>query len=314
MATTLAKVGHSYDGPKFTVNDLIKAPKRVPNLVRDFVRDADISKWLLRTGPVADGGAVVYDEYVTFYSSPNQGEIVAEFGEIPMGILPTRTSIVKATTKKGLGLKISKEMETRNDVGRVQDEIRGIRNAMVRTKELAFFAAINNSSHLTVAGGAWSGSTTTIRSDIAEAMYLIASQEPTGSADEEKIGYEADTLIIHPAVESLFIDNSEVNEVFAGSPLASEQLRYTGKMPRKFMSLDVVKSWRAPLTTPIVCQRNAMGFVSSEWPLNGTPMKYDESTQSYTSYFTYRDLVAIDNPKAVAYISTTPTITEPTGA
>lgn len=312
MATSTVNVSHSYDGPKWTVNDLIKKPTMVPNIVRDFVRDSDISEWLLRNGPTAAGGAVVFEEHLALYPSPNLGEVVAEFAEIPGVETPMRTLITRATTKRGLHLKFSDEMVSRNDVGRVQDEIRMVRNAMVRTKENVFFNAIStNTETIDVVGGAWTGLDTTIRSDIAEAMYMIASQEPLNAVDEEKLGYEADTLIIHPAYESLFIDNDEINRIFAGSPLASEQLRYTGKMPKKFMSLDVMKSWRCPLATPIVCQRKAMGFISNEWPLRGTPLRHDEDNQTWRTNFSYRDLVAIDNPKAVALITVTPPITEP---
>jgi hypothetical protein len=303
---SVAKVGHSYDGAKWTVNDLVKAPARVPNIVRDFVKDADISQWLLRPGPTAVGGAVVFEENLVQYAN-DDAEIVAEFGEIPMTNSPMRTQITRATVKRGLGLKISEEMRTRNDVGRVADEIRMVKNKIVRGKDRIFFNAImaadvNLVAASNVTGGWVSGANTGIIKDIASAMYAIANQAPAGAAENEKLGYEADTLIIHPSYEYLLIDNAEIAAIFAGSPLASESLRYTGKMPKKFMNLDVLKSWSVPLTTAVVCQRKAMGFISDEWPLTGSPMKFDESTDSYHTYFRYRNLVAIDNPKAVAFI------------
>lgn len=236
MAETV-QVGHSFDGAKYTVSDLVKAPRRVPNLVRDLVKDQDISQWLLREGPTAVGGSVVFEENLALYAN-NDSEIVAEFGEIPMTTSPMRTLITRATTKRGLGLKISKEMETRNDVGRVNDEIRMVRDRIVRTRDNVFFNAIMNADviDLFAGGGAdatnptgiggWLGANSTIVSDLAEAMYQISSQAPTGAQDNEKLGYTADTLIIHPAMASAFIDNEEVNRIFAGSPLASEQLRY----------------------------------------------------------------------------------------
>ena len=46
-----------------------------------------------------------------------------------------------------------------------------------------------------------------------------------------------------------------------------------------------------------------MGFISKEWPLRGTPLKFNEADDTYTTYFRYRDLVAVDNPKAVAKIT-----------
>lgn len=312
----IVQVGHSYDGSKYTVSDLVKAPRRVPNLVRELVKDQDISQWLLRPGPTAVGGSVVFEENLALYAN-DDSEVVAEFAEIPMTTSPMRTLITRATTKRGLGLKISKEMETRNDIGRVNDEIRMVRDRIIRTRERIFFNAITTHPDVIdlVSGGTgpapgnpvgiggWLGSTSTIVSDLAEAMYQISTQAPQGAMENEKLGFQADTLIIHPAMASAFIDNEEVNRIFAGSPLASQQLRYTGKMPKQFLNLDVLKSWSCPIDTAIVCQRRYMGFISQEWPLNGSPLKYNEADQTYATYFSYRDLVAIDNPKAVCFIN-----------
>jgi hypothetical protein len=308
---TVVRVGHSYDGAKWTVNQLLKQPKRVPNLVENMVRDSNIAEWLLRQGPTADGGSVVYGETVALYAS-HDGEIVAEYAEIPGVETPVRTEITRATTKRGVHLKISKEMETRNDVGRVQDEMRMVRDTLVNTRDKVFFQAVINhpsaqtfvATNAAVAGG-WLGTAASvgIRKDIARAMFLISSVSATGAQLSETLNYQADTLIVHPATVSAFIDSNEVNSIFAGSPLASESLRYTGVMPKKFMSLDVMTSFRCPVDLAIVCQRNVMGFISKEWPLSGTPMRYDEDTQTYRSNFSYRDLVAIDNPKSVCFIT-----------
>lgn len=305
MATVT--VGHSYDGTKWTVNELVKAPTRVPNLVKEMVKDANISEWLLRDGPTAAGGAVEYEETVALYAS-HDGEIVAEFAEIPGVETPMRTRLTRATTKRGVHLKISKEMETRNDVGRVKDEIRMVRDTLVNTRDKVLFNAVMTHPSVQTlpagnASGGWLSGTTSIVSDIAEGMYMISSVGVTGAQLSETLNYRPDSLIIHPAIASGLIDNPEVNNIFAGSPLASEQLRYTGKMPKKFMGLDILTSFRCPLDTAIMCQRNIMGFISKEWPLNGSPMKYNEDEQTYRTNFTYRDLVAIDNPKAVLFIT-----------
>jgi hypothetical protein len=305
MVDTIA-VGHSYDGSKYTVNDLIKAPKRVPNLVRSLVQDNDISPWMLRTGPTADGGAVVFEENVALYAR-DDAEVVAEFGEIPMTSSDMTVPTSRATTKRGLGLKISKEMVTRNDTGRVQEEIRKVRDKIVRGRERRFFQTImaadaNLVPASNVTGGWLSGANTGIIKDLTTAMYAITNQAPQGALENEKLGYTPDTLVIHPSYQYSLIDNAELNNIFAGSPLASQQLRYTGKLPKKFLNLDVLMSWSVPVTTAIVAQRKALGFISTEWPLNGSPLEYERSTESYTTYFSYRDVVVIDNPKAVAFI------------
>ena len=308
--TSPVRVGSSYDGPKWTVSQLVKSPTKVPNLIRTLVKDNLLADNLLRKGPNAAGGSVVYEQQVAMYAA-NGAEIVAEFGEIPMTESPMTIPVTAATTKRGLGFKISKEMETRNDVGRVADEMRMVKNAFQVTWDKVFTNAVTQNpgiltavaSNLASGGWAGTGASAGIRKDIANAIYTIQSQQPTGAQNMDRLGYEPDTLIIHPSMVALFIDSNEVNSVFLGSPLASESLRYTGKMPKKFLTLDVVTNWRMSPNWAVVCQRNAMGFISDEWPLDVTPLRYNEDTQTYRSNITRRSVLAIDNPKSIILIN-----------
>lgn len=308
--TSPVRIGSSYDGPSWTVSQLVKAPTKVPNLIRNMVQDNILADWVLRKGPTADAGAVVYEQQVALYAA-NGAEIVAEFGEIPGVETPMTIPVTAATTKRGLALKISKEMETRNDVGRVADELRMIRNAFSITWDKIFINAITqNPGILTavasnLAGGGWAGTGATagIRKDIANGVYTVQSQQALGAQNMDRIGYQPNTMVIHPSMAALFIDSNEVNQVFQGSPLASEQLRYTGLMPKKFMNLDVMTSWRVSPNWALIFERNTMGFISDEWPLNVSPLKYDEDTQTYRSNITRRSLVAIDNPKSIILVN-----------
>lgn len=297
-------LGLSYDGPKWTVNQLIKNPVFVPNTIMKMVKDANIADWLLRNGPTASGGSVSFEETVALYAE-TEGEIVAEFGEYPGTSASVSTPGVRSTTKRGVHFKISEEMRTRNDTGRVADEMRKVRDTLVNGRDKALInAVLANTNVQTMATGSsiWNSASTTIISDIAAAMYMISSVPASGAEYSETLNYTPDTLIIHPSYTPIFIDNDKINNIFAGSPLADQQLRYTGKLPKKFMTLDVMTSFRIPNTMAIVCQRGAMGFISTEWPLSGTPLRKDEDTDSYRSNFRYRDVMVVDNPKAVVQI------------
>lgn len=297
--------GLSYDGPRWTVNQLIKNPTWVPNTIMKMVNDSNIADWLLRKGPVADSGSVAFEETVALYAN-SEGETVAEFGEYPGAAASVSTPGVRSTTKKGVHFQISEEMLTRNDTGRVADEMEKVRATLVNGRDKAFINAIlanpNVLTHATT-GTQWNSASTTILSDIAQAMYNISSQDVSGAQYSEKIGYQADTLIIHPSYQVQFMDNDEINNVFAGSPMADQQLRYTGKLPKKLLTLDVMTSWRCPIDKAIVAQRGAMGFISVEWPLSGTPLRKREDNDSYRSNFRYRDVMVVDNPKAVCFIT-----------
>jgi len=315
----MAVVGttHSYDGPKWTVNQLVKNPVWVPNTIAKMVEDSNIAEHLLRTGPTAVGGAVSFEETLALYAG-SEGEIVAEYGEYPMTEIPSRTPVVRATTKRGVGFRISEEIRTRNDTGRVQDQMRMTRDTLVNGRDKVFFDAVMNHTgvHATAAAAVtgtpsdavngWYSQTAAnskIKEDISRAIFRIASQGVTGAQYSEKLGYKADTLIVHPQVASMLLFSPEVAEVFEHSLPAEKTISFSGLMPTKFLTLDVFTSWRCPSSVAIVCQRKAMGFISKEWPLRGTPLKFNEADDTYTSYFRYRDLVAVDNPKAVAKIT-----------
>jgi hypothetical protein len=159
MVAVIQRVGHSYDSPQWSVSQMMKRPTLVPGMVVQGVKDNLIADLLLRQGPSAPGGAVQYQEQVTF-SSARDAEIIAEFGEIPTTQSDIAMPVVAATQKRGLGLKVSKEMETRNDVGRVAQEVALARDAMIRSWNRVFFLAVYRSSVLTMnasrqATGGW---------------------------------------------------------------------------------------------------------------------------------------------------------------
>lgn len=299
------RFGASDDGPRLTVAEYMKSPTRIRNLVLDMADQMFIGDALLRKGPSAVSGAVVYRESESLYSDEDEAQIISEFGEIPgaeisMGVLRSAR-----TTKRGLAVKVSQEMRDRNDVGVLEDNMRKVRNTITRTWDGVFMNAIfNNPNVNTVTSDGWldGGTATRIRRNIADASYEINSAYQ-GDNEDNNFGFEPDVLILHPAITSEFLDNDEVNKVFAGGDIADENLRYTGKMPRKFFGLNVLKSWQVPKDTAIVMQRNIAGFISDERPLNGTPLYEDRPRETWRSDFVRSSVVGLDNPQAVTLIT-----------
>lgn len=312
----IQRVGHSYDSPQWTVSQMMKRPTLVPGMVVQAVKDNLIADLLLRQGPSAPGGAVQYQEQVAF-SSARSAEIIAEFGEIPTTQSDVSMPVVAATQKRGLGLKVSKEMETRNDTGRVAQEVALARDAMIRSWNAVFFLAVYRASILTMnasrqATGGWTtdvvpsaGLTPTagIRRDIAQAQYLMSNQQIQGAVGNDRYGFEPDTLVIHPSVVPLLLDSEELNKVYMNSPATTISPRFTMKLDRQFAGLDVVKSWEILPNHALVLKRKTLGFISEEWPLYGSPMEYTQREQTYSTYFTRRALNAIDTPKSAVLIN-----------
>ena|SRR6476661_5875710 len=312
----IQRVGHSYDSPQWTVSQMMKRPTLVPGMVVQAVKDNLIADLLLRKGPDAPGGAVQYQEQVAF-AAARSAEIIAEFGEIPTTQSDVSMPVVAATQKRGLGLKVSKEMETRNDTGRVAQEVALARDSMIRTWNAVFFLAVYRSSMLTMnasrqATGGWAtdvvpsaGLTPTagIRKDLANAQYLMANQQIQGAVGNDRYGFVPDTMVVHPSLMPILLDSEEVNKVFMNSPSTDISPRFTMRYPTKFGILDIVQSWEILPNHCLVTKRNTLGFVSEEWPLAGSPMEYTQRDQTYATYFTRRALNAIDTPKAAVLIN-----------
>lgn len=312
MPQTVVRVGHSYDGPQWTVAQMVKNPTRIPNITVAAVKDNLIADLLLRKGAAAPGGAVQFEEKVIF-TSDREAEIIAEFGEIPTTQSGVTLPAMAMTQKRGIGVKISKEMETRNDVGRVSEEIGLARDEMVNAWNRVFFTAVTTNPNVltraaTNAGqGGWfdtDPSMSKIRRDIAQVQLQMANQNVQGAYLNDKYGFKPDTMIIHPTLGAEFVDNEEVNKIFMNSPATTISPRFQLRHPQKFgQTLDIIESWEANPDQVIFTQRNKLGFISDEWPLQGSPMKYTESEQTWVTYFTRRALVAIDNPKSVLILT-----------
>ncbi len=195
-------------------------------------------------------------------------------------------------------------MRDRNDIGVLRDYMTQVSNTLVRGWDRLFFNALLNHPQVqALTGGNWFTAPTTIRSDIAEAVRLISAAAHSTTEPDSRYEYVGDTLVINQTTASEFIDSDEVNQVFAGSPLADEQLRYTGKMPKKFFGLNVIRSWQVPDNTAIVLMRRRVGFISDERPMRATPMYEDRPRETWRSDFTRSSVVAIDNPKAAVKIT-----------
>jgi hypothetical protein len=162
------------------------------------------------------------------------------------------------------------------------------------------------------AGGGWltdvvpsAGITPTagIRKDIAQAKYLMSNQQVQGARDNDRYGWVPDTMVMHPSIAPEWIDSEEVNKVYDNSPATTLSPRFTSKMDKQFAGLDIVLSWEILPDHVMICKRKTMGFISDEWPLAGSPMQYKESEQTYSTYFSRRSLVAVDNPKSIVLIN-----------
>lgn len=308
MVTQIVSV---QDGPRLTVSELMKSPTVIPQRIVSMTNQEFLADAVLRKADDAPGGAVMYRESTPLFAQDDP-TILDEFGEIPVTNGSLGTPLVARVVRRAVGLRVSKTMIDRNRIDAVNTQVVQIRNTMVRAWEDAFFSAIvaNGSVQVISTDAAWGAAGSHIREDVNAAKYLI--RQASASADgKQKFGFRADTLVISVETEMDFLGSDEVSKPYVGN-IADENLLYTGKLPNKFLGLDVLTSWRMSSYFPsgaIVCQRKVFGGISDERPLQATPM-YGEGggpnggpTESWRTDVTRASAIFFDQPKAVVLIA-----------
>lgn len=297
---------NSQDGLRLTVNAMIKAPAVVRQRVIDLMDQQFLTDAILREGPKADGGSVLYYDSTPLYAA-EASAIVEEFGEIPATVGQLGTPKMVQTVKRALALLISQEMRDRDDVGAVDTQIKQIRNTMVRDHENAFLTALLSNANLNTlaATAAWSSVSSKIRYDIAQAEFLVsnADADSNNGTGTNKFGFVPDTLIISNKTKTDFLSSDDIAKVFLGGDIASENLQYTGKMPKRFFGLDVISSWQIPSNKAVVLQRKIIGGVSDERPLFTSPWHENPKDETFWMKIGRRSAVFIDQPRAACVIT-----------
>lgn len=300
------KVVSVQDGPRITVAAMVKTPTVIPARIISDLQQQFIVDALLRKLPPTDSGMVQYDESTPLFADGN-AEIVEEFGEIPTigGRIGARK--VAFTVKRGLALLVSQEMVNRNNIDRVNKQIKQIRNTMVRTWETTFFQALLNhpdvqSYNVT---NAWDVALGKPQLDIAEAGLLIENAATPDDADNY-YGFEPNTLVVGKRTKTDLIQNDKFNAVFRQSPLASQAPEYKGTLPGEFYGLRIMVSRELDRLAPgkaLLLEAKTVGGISDERPLRATPLYDDKPRETWRSDTIRQSAVVIDQPKAAVWLN-----------
>lgn len=298
-------------GPRMTVSMMMKNPAFLPRRVIQMTDNAFITEAVLRQGDQTLSGVVVYYESTPLYSADDP-QVMDEFGEIPTTTGSLGLPRVARAVRRALALRVSKTDMDRNSADKVTTQMTQIRNTMVRAWEDALFSALvaNANVQTLSTDTAWGNSGSHIRKDVNAAKFVIANAA-SDSAGKQKFGFVADTLIISTLSQFDFLNSSEVQTPYVGS-LATESLLYTGKLPNKFLDLDVIVSWRLSTyvsSAALVMQRKVVGAISDERSLSGTPMYplggggNGGPREMFRSDITRSSAIAIDQPLAACFIT-----------
>lgn len=303
------------DGPAITVRELIGNPLFIPTALKEMMANQFISESLFRNAGSNPNGVVAYSEGNPSFLEDDVAD-VAEFAEIPVSSGARGLPRTAFAVKKGLGVRVSKEMIDENRVGAVTDQMTQLRNTFVRANDRAVKALLQSAVVPTLAVSvAWTTTATSKpRTDIAKAMEQIATAAPTvgptgiGSSDEY-YGFQPDTIVMHNGLLPTLMDNDNFMKVYLQNDLASQAPNYTGALPASVMGLSVILSRTFPIDRVLILERGTVGFYSDTRPLQFTAL-YPEGngpnggpTESYRSDATHKRALGVDQPKAALWLT-----------
>jgi hypothetical protein len=298
------------DGGRLTVSDLIKNPLFIPTKLLEMLEGKFLADQLLRNAGGNDSGVVTYREGDPLFLDQDIADL-AEFEEIPIGSSSLGTPRVAFSVKKGLGVRVSKDMVDKNNVDLVNKQMTGLRNTFLRANDRAFRAILSVPNVPSTAVPATWTSTGKPRGDVMRAIEAIAAAKPDNlpaSQDDTFYGFDADTLVMHPAQLIALAENTNFNYVYNGN-VANEAPALTGAMPTQLFGLNVVTARTWPLDRVLVLQKDIVGFYSDRRPLQFTAL-YPEGNgpnggprETWRSDATQDRALGIDQPKAAMWLT-----------
>ncbi len=299
----LYPVTDSQAGPRITVNEFLKDPLIIRELVlkildRKFMADA-----VLRNAGQTASGVIKYRESSPLFAN-SDAQTRAEFAEVPIAETAEGEARVAMVEERALAIVVSDEMVRRQVIDPVQRQLLRVHNTMLRSWDNTFLNMIF--SHPNVQSLAitapWSDPDSTPRVDLLEAIRLVEQAAPEGYQDAEW-DFEPDTLLIGRGSKADLFTNTEFNKVYLQGDTVRENLLYTGKLPKQIYGLDTIVSSRIPAGKAVVMQRNICGFISDELPLTVTPLYRKEENKMARADIQRASAVGLDQPQAVVVLN-----------
>lgn len=297
------------DGPRVTIDTFLQDPNWLPALVfaeadQQFLVDA----LLRQAGPVR-GGALGFYTSTPFYADTDSAKR-AEFAEVPVATTSRGTPSVAYVAERALAILISDEMKRRWNMDPLNLQVTQVKNTMVQNWDGAFLQVLLNHPDIpvipTTATTDWSVDSATvangIRKDVIAGMKRIATAKVPGQ--NTAFGFKADTLVLGQGNQFNIVRQDEFNKPYVGN-MASENLLFTGKLPNKILGLDVVVSRQLSDDTVIVMQRNTVGAIADELPLQVSALYRDEPRKTMRADVQRASAIAIDQPLAACILKLT---------
>jgi len=298
------------DGGQITVSDIKGNPMWIPTKVIEMLTGAFPEEFFLRNAGPNVNGMVGFRQSRPLFLDSEIADLV-EFEEIPVVAGATGIPMIAVGTRKGLGVRVSKDMIDEGRLMEVQDQIKQVVNTFIRSRVRALRALLMNPAIPTIpAGAAWDTSTGRPGRDIANAQEKVASANVSGvTGNEDEFQFEANGIGMARSLVPVLGDNDNFTSLYDKDALVSEDIRYTGKLPRQIKGMDAIAAPFWPKDRVLVAERGTVGFYSDTRALQSTGL-YPEGngpnggpTESWRSDTTAKRVLGADQPLAACWIT-----------
>ncbi|MCK7676373.1 hypothetical protein [Corynebacterium pygosceleis] len=303
------------DGNKMTVDQMLKDPRFIPNMILKSLEGAFIEDVIFRDGGTNDG-VVAYREAASRYLN-DDAQDVAEFAEIPVSDMNHGKLHSVIGVKRALAIRVSWEMRHFDRIDQLNAQITALQNTMIRDSVRSALGAFNAADIGTMsASKAWNQSGGDPIKDISDAIEKVQLAAPEGADDDDTFGYNPNVLLLPTSAWTAMKRNDLVQRLYVGNVadrnplLSTTDQTYQGDTGFVYDGLHVLLSRWVPKNTAYVLESGVAGFRSDAQPLSFTPA-YAEGgnqetggpTQSWRVDAFRHGIRACDNPKAVVKIT-----------
>lgn len=305
MPTTIGSVT---DGYGVTVNQLVGNPLLIPARIIQMLNNQWLSEVVFRDAGGSNSAVVAYEESTPLFLAGSP-EDISEFGEIPVTLGQRGIPKLAVGVKRGLGVRVSREMRDENRLDDVNRQLVQLVNTMIRAEENALLSLVQSVTIPSITASATWSTTGTPRKDGANAMEVISAAIPPGGTTQDTLGFVPDTIILPGNITPVLETNADFLSVYAYAAHQNEDIRYTGVLPGTFMGMRVLRTRFWPTTKALVLQSGVAGFYSNVRPLEVTPL-YPEGngpnggpTESWRTDTTRKRVFGFDQPLAACWIN-----------
>ncbi|WP_151530535.1 MULTISPECIES: hypothetical protein [Corynebacterium] len=299
----------AYDGSAMTVSDVLKDPTFLQTRITEELDGAFVENLLFRNGGQNSSGVVAFREAASTALQDGPEE-VAEFAEIPTTVMSLGSLKSAFARKRALGVRISYEMLREDQMDVLSQQVTLLNKKMVRDSVRMSLNALNAAvgENEKAATAAWASSDSDIVKDVFDAIERVQAATVEGKPNEY-FGYEPDVLLLHPVVLSKLLRDEKISRSYVGD-MAHENPIYKKLLPTQLFGLNVATSRYMPATEAWVLESGSVGFYSDTIPLTVTETYAERgdsdiggATMSWRTDAVIKRAIAVDNPKAVAKIT-----------